>query len=131
MKPRTVVLVDDEADVTLFLQTALEDAGYTALAASKPAEGFALIRSEKPDLVCLDILMPEESGFSLYQRIRSDPELKNIPVLITTGLSPVKDLRNIDYLLLPDGSRLPEPDGFVEKPIDVGRFLAKVRKVLE
>jgi CheY-like chemotaxis protein len=131
MKPRRVVLVDDEADVTVFLQTALEDAGYTALAASSPAEGFALIKSEKPDLVCLDILMPEESGFSLYQRIRSDPELTGIPVLITTGLSPGKDLRNIDYLLLPDGSRLPEPDGFVEKPIDIGRFLAKVRKVLE
>ncbi len=69
MDQRKVVLVDDEEDIALYLQTALEDGGYVALTASNVPDGLELIRKERPDLVCLDILMPRESGFSLYQKI--------------------------------------------------------------
>ena len=89
--------MDDEEDIVLYFQTALEDAGYEALTASNVPEGLELIRREKPDLVCLDILMPRESGMSLYQKLRSDPELGNIPILITSGLSLSKELKDINY----------------------------------
>jgi CheY-like chemotaxis protein len=123
---KKVVLVDDEEDIVLYLQTALEDAGFTALTASNASDGLRLIRMETPDLVCLDILMPGESGMSLYQKLRSDSALRNIPVLITSGLNLSKELGDIDYRLLPDGTRLPEPDGIVEKPLTAEQFIRAV-----
>ena len=127
---KKVILVDDEEDIALYLQTALEDGGYVALTASNVPDGLELIRKERPDLVCLDILMQRESGFSLYQKIKTDPEIASIPVLITSGLSLSKELKDVDYLTLPDGTRLPEPDGVAEKPITAPQFLAKVRAIL-
>jgi len=127
---KKVVLVDDEADIVLYLQTALEDAGLIALTAPNASEGFALIRKELPDLVCLDVLMPGESGMSLYQRLRSDPALRKIPVLITSGLNISKELGDIEYRILPDGTHLPAPDGIVEKPITAEQFIAAVNSLL-
>ncbi len=127
---KKVILVDDEEDIILYFQTALEDAGYEALTASNVPEGLQLIRREKPDLVCLDILMPRESGMSLYQKLKNDPELGQIPVLITSGLSLAKELKDIDYRRLPDGTELPEPEGIAEKPITAPQFLAKVRGII-
>lgn len=127
---KKVILVDDEEDIILYFQTALEDAGYMALTASNVPEGLRLIRQEKPDLVCLDILMPRESGMSLYQKIKNDPELAEIPVLITSGLSLAKELKDIDYRKLPDGTELPEPEGVAEKPITAPQFLGKVKAII-
>jgi len=127
---KKVILVDDEEDIILYFQTALEDAGYVALTASNVPEGLQLIRREKPDLVCLDILMPRESGMSLYQKLKNDPELGKIPVLITSGLSLAKELKDIEYRRLPDGTELPEPEGIAEKPITAPQFLAKVRGII-
>jgi CheY-like chemotaxis protein len=127
---KKIILVDDEEDIVLYFQTALEDAGYEALTASNVPEGLQLIRREKPDLVCLDILMPRESGMSLYQKLKNDPELGQIPVLITSGLSLAKELKDIDYRRLPDGTELPEPEGIAEKPITAPQLLAKVRGII-
>jgi CheY-like chemotaxis protein len=101
-----------------------------ALAASNVQEGLRLIRREMPDLVCLDILMPRESGMSLYQKMKSDPALEEIPVLITSGLSLNKELKDIDYRRLPDGTELPEPEGIAEKPITAPQFVNKVRAII-
>jgi CheY-like chemotaxis protein len=131
MKPRKVVLVDDEQDVRFYLETALEDAGYLPLAASNVHEGLELIKKEKPDLICLDILMPEESGLSLLQKLRCDRSLASIPVIITSALSVSKELSDVDYLALPDGTEIAEPEGYLEKPISAERLLAEVEAVLE
>ena len=130
MSQKKVILVDDEQDIVLYFQTALEDAGFEAFAAFNVPDGLELIRKEKPDLVCLDILMPQESGLSLYQKLKSDPELRSIPILITSGLSLSKELKDIDYHLLPDGTQLPKPEGIAEKPITAPQFLAKVRAII-
>jgi len=130
MKTKKVVLIDDETDIRLFFQTALEDGGYIALTASSAQDGLQLVRREKPDLICLDILMPEESGMSLYQKLKSDPALRGIPVMITSGLSLSRDLHNIDCLVLPSGERLPEPECIAEKPLNVEQFMNKVEETI-
>ncbi len=130
MKRQKVVVVDDEEDIVLYLQTALEDAGYSPFAATNVRDGLKLIRQEKPDLVCLDILMPEESGLSLFRELRSDPELKEILVLIASALSVARELDDVDYLTLSDGTEVAEPDGYLEKPIIAEQFLAKVAALL-
>jgi CheY-like chemotaxis protein len=130
MHCKRILLVDDEPDAIEFLLDLLEDNGYSVITANTAMEGLEQIRAQRPDLVCLDVLMPEESGISLYQKLRTDPVLHRIPVLISSGLSFNRELRLTDYLTLPDGSTIPEPDGVVEKPVDIRQFLATVRRLL-
>lgn len=126
-----IVIVDDEPDVVLFLQAALEDNNYIALTASSANDGLEIIRNENPGLVCLDILMPKESGISLFRKLRTDPALKGIPVVIHSGLSLTKDLDQNEFLRLEDGTLLSEPEGYIEKPANAEQFLAVIRRVLE
>ena len=130
MSGRTVLLVDDDPDAVEFLQDLLTDNDYEVLTASNATEGLARMREERPDLVCLDVLMPEESGISMYQKARIDPRLKGIPILISSSLSFTRELNLEDCLCLPDGTVIPEPDGIVEKPVDIEQFLETVRKSL-
>ena len=131
METKKILLVDDEPDVVFFLQTALEDNGYEVFTATSALDGLEEIHREKPSLVCLDVLMPEESGISLFQKLRTDPELENIPILIYSGLSLSRDLDKIDFLKLEDGTALREPEGFLEKPVDIDDFLSLVKSVLQ
>jgi len=130
MPAKKIVIVDDEPDVVMFLQAALEDNGYEALTASGAVEALELIRQAKPDLICLDVLMPKESGISLFKKLRTDSDLKGIPVIINSGLSFSKDIDPMEFLKLDNGIILDEPEGYIEKPVNVDRLLYTVRKVI-
>ena len=84
---KTILVIDDEPDIVSFLTTLLEDNGYRTVSAMDGREGIEKARSEKPDLVSLDITMPEKSGVKFYRELRSDPDLSKIPVVIVTGVS--------------------------------------------
>ena len=130
MSHQRVLLVDDEPDAVEFLRDILEDNGYEVDTASNAQEGLTRARAQPPNLICLDVLMPEESGMSLYQKLRTDPALKHVPVLIISGMSFSKDLQQIEYRDLPDGTVIPEPEGVAEKPIDIDQFMAMVQRVV-
>jgi DNA-binding response OmpR family regulator len=123
-RPR-VALVDDETDVLTFLRLALEDQGYEVLASDQPATAVDGLRAFRPDLICLDLLMPEQMGASLYVDIRRDPALGGTPVLILSGLNAREMLAEI----LRAGS-VPPPAGYIEKPVELPDFLAAVRGAL-
>lgn len=127
---RKILVVDDEPDAVEFLHDFLEDNGFKVFCASAAEEGLKIAEAEQLDLICLDVLMPEESGFSLYQKLRTDPKYSQVPVLIISGLSLSKELGQIHYLELPDGSVLPEPDGVLEKPVEIGRLMAFIERVM-
>jgi len=127
---KTVLVVDDEKDVVLFLGAVLEQAGYRVVGARNTAEALELVHRQRPDLICLDVLMPGESGVSLFRKLRRDSRLRDVPVIVTSGLSVSRDLQSLRSLRLEDGSLLPPPEAFVEKPIDPDLFLAKAREVL-
>lgn len=127
---KKILIIDDEPDVLTFVQAALEDNGYEVATAHNARKGLEAIKQERPALVCLDVLMPRESGISLFKKLRSDPELKGIPIVILSGLSLSRDLDHIDYLEQDDGTVLEEPDGYIEKPVDVARLLSVIKKVL-
>lgn len=128
---KKILLVDDEPDAIEYLQTVLEDNSYQVMTARSTVEGMMMIKEDRPDLICLDILMPEESGISLYQKLRQDPALKDIPVFFSSGLNIIKDLHKIGYRKLKDGTVIPEPDGVIEKPINVSKVIQLVRETLE
>ena len=87
----------------------------------------AIIDKSPPDLISLDIMMPKESGITLFQKLRRDPKLKNIPVLIVSGMGQEGKL---DFYSLIDDKSISEPDGFMEKPIDVDSYIESINELL-
>ncbi|MCU0727614.1 MAG: response regulator, partial [Planctomycetes bacterium] len=83
---KKVLVVDDERDVITYLSALLGDAGYEVVTAMNGKEAVAQARRERPDLVSLDLTMPEESGVGCYRELRQDPALGKIPIVILTGI---------------------------------------------
>ncbi|MBX9935065.1 MAG: response regulator [Burkholderiaceae bacterium] len=84
--PKTILTIDDKTDIRRLVRMTLEFDGYTVLEASSGAEGLALARKRKPDLILLDVMMPEMDGFEVGRILRNDPELTTIPVVMITAL---------------------------------------------
>jgi DNA-binding response OmpR family regulator len=120
-----VAVIDDEADVLTFLRLALDDAGFDVLASSSPTEVLDELRSFRPDLICLDLLMPERMGLSLFVEIRKTPGLEEVPVVILSGLA--GSTRPLDGLDL--AGDVEPPVAYFEKPVELGAFLAAVRRL--
>jgi CheY-like chemotaxis protein len=82
---RTILVVDDEPHVVVYLEMLLQDQGYATVSAANGREGMEKARAHTPDLICLDITMPEESGVRMYRSLKEDPRLASIPVLVVTA----------------------------------------------
>ncbi len=80
-----ILVVDDEPGIVDIARANLEGQGYSVIGAYDGEEALTKIREEKPDLVILDILMPEMDGWDVLERIESDPELSGIPVIMLTA----------------------------------------------
>ena len=115
--PKKILVVDDEADVRTFLTAVLKAEGYETLTASDGLKALEVARSERPDLVILDLSMPAETGTGFYRKLSRDKELSQTPVIVVSGLA---------------GRELAvsRPAAVFDKPIDPPSFVAAVRKAL-
>jgi CheY-like chemotaxis protein len=113
----TVLVVDDEPDVRTFLVAVLKKRGYTTFSAGDGREAFTVLQREKPDLVILDLQMPNQTGTDFYRRLTKDKELCHTPVIVVSGLA---------------GRHLAvrEPVAVFDKPIDPDEFGETVDKAL-
>ena len=84
---KKILIVDDEDDVIIFLQTLLTKNGYDTITAKNGEEAFKLVKVDKPDLITLDLQMPKDTGTDFYRKIRRDKELYEIPIIVVSGLS--------------------------------------------
>jgi len=123
----TVAIVDDEEDITTYLRIALEDAGYCVVTTTDAAGALRLLRRSRPDLICLDLLMPEQTGISLYASLVAHEQFAGVPIVILSGLTNREGLPE----MLKQANGLPEPAAFIEKPVDIEHFLRIVRQLLE
>lgn len=89
---KMILVVDDEPHIVRLVEVNLQRAGYRVITASSGAEALEKISSEKPDLVTLDILMPEMDGYEVLRRIHSDPSTKDLPVVILSQLAKHEDV---------------------------------------
>ncbi len=80
-----VLIVEDEPHIVLSLEFLLRREGYETASAADGEEGLALVRSLKPDVVLLDIMMPKRNGYEVCQAIKADPELRGIPVIMVSA----------------------------------------------
>ena len=127
---RIVLSVDDEDHVREFVSTVLEENGYTPIQATNGEEAMEMIRRRRPDLIIMDILMPKESGIRLYREVKTSESLKNIPVIIYSGVAKRTALRAQAAQTESRGERVPDPDAYLEKPVTPERLAAAVKKIL-
>ncbi len=127
---KRVLIVDDEPDVVDYLEMVLRDNGYDTLSARDGSQALDLARTEKPDLVTLDISMPKASGTRFYKAIRSEPELASIPVVIVTGVTGYGGDTHAYERFISRSKLVPPPDAYFPKPIDREEFLTALRKLL-
>ena len=125
-----VLVVDDDPDVRTFNIAVLEDNGYTPLVATNGEEGMKIVKKEKPDLLLLDVLMPRESGIRLYRNIKTNSKYKHIPIIILSGIAQKSFLRSQKALTEFGDKPVPEPEAYLEKPVEAAELAETIKKVL-
>jgi DNA-binding response OmpR family regulator len=119
---RKVVCVEDEPEIIDLIRLILGRKGFDLTGATGGLEGLEAIRRVKPDLVLLDLMMPDMDGWEVYQQMKADPELKNIPVIVVTAKA-----QSIDKIL---GLHIAKVDDYVTKPFGPQELLQSVERVL-
>lgn len=120
MKAR-ILLIEDNAQNQYLTTFLLERGGHEVIAAENGARGLALARSRRPDLILLDIQLPGMDGHAVARAIKSDPELRDIPIIAVTSYAMVGDREKC----LEAGA-----EGYIEKPIDPDTFVNEIERYL-
>jgi CheY-like chemotaxis protein len=126
MSSKKILIIDDEPDVGTYLSAVLEANGYKSYSTNDIKTAMEQVNEIHPDLICLDIVMPEETGISFYTRLRQDMELKTIPVIIISG---IVELEKFDFRTYTRDDSIPAPECYMEKPIDVEKYIKKVKQL--
>ncbi len=121
---KTILVVDDDQDARDYLATVLQDHGFATVTAVDGVEAISMLEQSPPDLVTLDVTMPEKSGVAVYRRLKEDDRLKKIPVIIITGVS--DDFKKF----ISSRRQVPPPEGYISKPVNFEEFVTMVRELL-
>jgi two-component system response regulator VicR len=119
---RNVVCIEDEPEMIDLIRLILGRRGFELIGAMGGREGLEAIRRTKPDLVLLDLMMPDMDGWDVYQQMKADDDLKDIPVIIVTAKA-----QSIDKVL---GLHIAKVDDYVTKPFGPQELLQSVERVL-
>jgi DNA-binding response OmpR family regulator len=122
---KKILVVDDEPDVVSYLSTLLEDNGFQVITAVNGKDGLEKAKAEHPDLVLLDISMPEESGVRMFRNLQDDAQTSEMPVIMVTGVS--HDFKHF----IETRKQVHPPAGYFDKPPDRDQLLAKIHEILE
>ncbi len=128
-KPKLVLVVDDEPDVRMFIEAALEDAGFEVLTASNGHEAYKRVKERPPDFITLDLVMPKQSGALFYLKLCNNKTWCDIPVMIISAHAH-DELGAEDFKLLMKGQDAPRPAHFMEKPVRPGELVRIVSETL-
>jgi len=120
-KRSKILLVDDEIDTLLPLKRSLEIEDYIVIGAGDGKEALIKAKAEIPDIILLDLMMPEMDGYEVCEKLKKDPLTKNIPVIILTAKDAVRDkVKGLDI----------GADDYVTKPFNLNELKARVKSVL-
>ncbi len=120
---RHIVYVEDDVEMIDLVKLILERKGYQVSGASGGQEGWELIKSQVPDLVLLDLMMPDVDGWEVYQKMRDHEPTKEIPVIVITAKA-----QNIDRVL---GLHIAKVEDYITKPFKPEDLVESVEKYLE
>lgn len=117
-----VVCIEDEPEMIDLVRLILGRKGFEVIGADGGIEGLETVRKERPDLVLLDLMMPDMDGWEVYQQIKADPEIRDIPIVVVTAKA-----QSIDKVL---GLHIAKVDDYITKPFGPQELLESVEKIL-
>lgn len=122
MTPVRVVCIEDEPEMIDLVKVILSRQGFEVIGAAGGGQGLQLTEDNQPQLVLLDLMMPDLDGWEVYQRLKSNPKTSDIPVIVITARA-----QSIDKVL---GLHIAKVDDYITKPFSPQELLASVEKVL-
>ncbi|HJQ14137.1 MAG TPA: response regulator [Anaerolineales bacterium] len=120
---KCILCVEDEPEMIDLIRLILGRRGFEVKGAAGGIEGLNMIRQQPPDLILLDLMMPDMDGWEVYQQIKADEKTKNIPVIVVTAKA-----QSIDKVL---GLHIAKVDDYITKPFSPHDLLNSVEKVLK
>ena len=130
MKEKNILVVEDDLHMRVFITTVLETSGYNATATKDGQEGIRKVKEDPPDLIILDVMMPEEGGVSMYRQLKTDSQFKDIPVVVLSGVESKTFLHSLKMMNIGLRDPLPDPEAYVEKPPKAEELINIVQKLL-
>ena len=121
-KPKLILCIEDEVEMIDLIRLILTRRGFDVLGANGGKKGLEAIREHHPDLILLDLMMPDMDGWEVYQQMKTDETSKNIPVIVVTAKA-----QSIDKVL---GLHIAKVDDYIAKPFSPQELLNSVEKVL-
>ena len=118
-----VLIIEDDQRINKVYMAKLSVEGITVMSALDGEEGLRKIYSEKPDLILLDLMLPQKSGFEILKEIKQDPKVKDIPVLILSNLAQEKEVEK--------GLELGAEDYLVKTDYSIQQVMEKIKKALK
>ncbi len=122
-----ILIVDDDPVLVKATSAVLESAHYLVVAAYDGEEGLAKVASEKPDLIILDVIMPNKDGFAVCEELKADPRFADIPVIMLTSFA---EKRGETSIPVSAGLTL-EAEDYIDKPVKPDELLFRVGRLLK
>jgi DNA-binding response OmpR family regulator len=119
---KNILCIEDEPEMIDLIRLILNRHGFDVKGADGGREGLEMVRENPPDLVLLDLMMPDIDGWEVYQQIKADEKTKHIPVIVVTAKA-----QNVDKVL---GLHIAKVDDYISKPFSPKALLESVQKVL-
>jgi two-component system, OmpR family, phosphate regulon response regulator PhoB len=116
-----ILIIDDEAPGRTLLEQELKHAGFATVQAANAEEGLKVLHDQKPDVVLLDLNLPDQKGTDVCRQIRQDPSIGSVPILVLTGC----DTQDLSASCLEGGA-----DDFLQKPFNSKELVARLRAIL-
>jgi CheY-like chemotaxis protein len=123
MKKKTVLIVEDELDMRIFISTLLETSGYEPIMTRDGKEGLLKARDACPDLIILDVMMPGEGGVQMYRQLKTDKTLCDIPVIMLSAVTRKTFAHYLNMVNTRLKDAIPDPDAYIEKPPEAEELL--------
>ena len=120
---KCILCVEDEPEMIDLIRLILGRRGFEVIGATGGVEGLKMVREQKPDLVLLDLMMPDMDGWEVYQQIKADEKTRGIPVIVVTAKA-----QSIDKVL---GLHIAKVDDYIAKPFSPQDLLNSVERVLQ
>ena len=116
MMPKKILIIDDDPVIVQYLKAVFSDNGYATCSANSSMEGLDKVKTELPDLICLDLQMPGEWGPRFYRKLRKDKKLRETPIIVISGI---------------DGEHaVKDAVAFVKKPFDPEKLIGIVKNTI-
>ncbi len=123
MQKVKILIIDDEPEILILVRSRIEKHGYKAITAGGGAAGLQLAQKEHPNVILLDLLMPEMDGYEVMKKLKSDPKTEKIPVILFTAAPPEEVTKK--------GGQVMEAVDFVIKPFDDKALMFLVSRIAE